>query len=66
MQQEYEFVIPPLFEGIDQLQEKYESSFKGIASSCRESYLDLLKSSSPEKAYETLSGKAFADLANLF
>ncbi len=66
MQHEYEFFIPPLFEGIDHLQERYETGFNGIASSSGESYRDLLKNSSPDKAYKAVSGKGFSDLSNQF
>ncbi|HOA36264.1 MAG: extracellular solute-binding protein [Dethiobacteria bacterium] len=66
MQREYEFFISPLFEGIDQLEERYETGFKSIASSCGDSYRDLLKNSNPEKAYEAVSGNALSELSNLF
>jgi hypothetical protein len=66
MQQDYEFFIPPLFEGSDQLQERYETGFKDIASSSGESYRELLNNSDPDKAYEAVAGKAFEDLSNQF
>ncbi len=66
MQQDYEFFIPPLFEGSDQLQERYETGFKDIASSSRESYRELLNNSDPDKTYEAVAGKAFEDLSNQF
>ena len=63
MQKEYSFYIPPLFEGIDELQKQYESQLKEIAAASRESYLDLLKSSDSKTAYEAVSkdiDKAFS------
>lgn len=62
MQGKYDFLIPPLFEGIDELQEKYEAGFKRTASSSRKSYRKLLKKSSPEQAYESVAGEARKDL----
>lgn len=55
MQKEYTFYIPPLFEGIDELQKQYESQLKEIAAASRESYLELLKSSDSKTAYEAVS-----------
>lgn len=67
MQKEYEFYIPPLFEGIDRLQESYESRFKEVAASARESYVELLASGGgPEKAYDTVAGGAFANFSGQF
>lgn len=56
MQKEYEFFIPPLFEGIDQLQNQYESQLRNAASSSRESYLAAVNSTDPESAYEAVAG----------
>ena len=66
MQKEYEFCIPPLFEGVDQLQGQYEDRFKELAAAARESYLELLNSSGPEEAYETVSSKSFKELTGEF
>ncbi|HHX86592.1 MAG TPA: extracellular solute-binding protein [Firmicutes bacterium] len=66
MQKEYEFCIPPLFEGVDQLQERYENKFKELAAPARESYLELLNSNGPEEAYEAVSSRAFRELSGEF
>lgn len=55
MQKEYEFYIPPLFEGMDELQKQYESQLKEMAAASRESYLELLKNSDSRTAYEVVS-----------
>lgn len=61
MQKEYEFFIPPLFEGIDQLQNQYESQLRDTASSSRKYYLDAVENTDPESAYEIVAGTAFQD-----
>jgi len=63
MQAEYQFFIPPLFEGIDQLQEQYESQLRETASSSRKLYLDIVTGSDSESAYEAVAGTAFKDFA---
>ena len=66
MQQEYVFLVPPLFEGVEQLQERYEAAFKDIAASSREYYGELIMNSEPRRAYETVTGRALLHLANQF
>lgn len=66
MQQEYGYFMPPVFEGAEQLQERYETAFKNIAASSRNSYRELAKNSSPARAYEALAGKALLDLSHQF
>lgn len=61
MQQEYKFFIPPLFEGIDQLQAQYESQLRDTASDSRESYLDAVASTDSESAYESVAITAYED-----
>ncbi len=51
MQQEYDFYIPPLFDGYDRLQNGYEARIKEIALASREKYLDLLQYMEAEAAY---------------
>lgn len=64
MEREYEFYIPPLFDGIDELEELYESQFKKITSKSRESYIELLKNYDSKTAYETVSNDAYESFIN--
>lgn len=64
MQSEFDFLTPPLFEGIDVLQEKYETLFRDTAFSAGENYKKFLENSSPEKACETATGNAYEDFAH--
>ncbi len=66
MQKEYEFYIPPLFDGIDQLQDQYQNQLKQIAAQSREAYIDLLKTGNPEMAYKTVSKDAYENFINGF
>lgn len=61
MQREYEFFIPPLFEGIDQLQDQYESQLRETASSSRQSYLNSMASGDSVSAYEEMAIDAYQD-----
>ncbi len=66
MQKEYEFYIPPLFEGIDELQKQYESQLKETATQSRKSYIELLKSNDQMTAYETVSNGKYNHFINKF
>ena len=66
MEQEYVFLVPPLFEGVEQLQQRYEAAFKDIAISSREHYCELIMNNDPHRAYETVSGRALLHLADQF
>lgn len=66
MQNEYEFYIPPLFDGIDELQAQYEGQLKEIAARSRNSYIDLLNSSNSAAAYETATNGKYNDFINKF
>ncbi len=66
MQKEYAFLIPPLFQGIDELQERYEAGFKEIASFSRESCRELALNSTLERAYEAVAESALTDFSNQF
>ncbi len=61
MQAEYEFFIPPLFEGIDQLQDQYESQLRDYARNSRESYLENVHTIDSESTYEAVAGTAYQD-----
>lgn len=66
MQEEYEFCIPPLYEGIDELQNKYESQLKEIAILSREYYKALLKVYDSKTAYENASDGIYESFARYF
>ncbi|MDD4171459.1 MAG: extracellular solute-binding protein [Syntrophomonas sp.] len=65
MQKEYEFYIPPLFDGIDELQKQYEGQLKEIATQSRISYIDSLKSGDSAAAYETAANGKYNDFINM-
>jgi multiple sugar transport system substrate-binding protein len=52
MQMEYDFYVSPLFDGVDVLQETYESGLKASAAKAREDYLSLLDTEDSSKAME--------------
>lgn len=66
MQNEYEFYIPPLFDGIDELEEKYEVEFKEIATESKKSYFKLLNSNDSLTAYEIISSNKYEDFISKF
>lgn len=58
MQAQYEFCISPIFDGVDTLQETYETNIKAMAMELRNHYITLLDAENSEKALESaLSGK---------
>jgi multiple sugar transport system substrate-binding protein len=68
MQKEYKFYIPPLFDGVDELQEKYQGLLLETASQSRKSYLEHLKGSDAKSdaktAYEAASKGVYEDFMN--
>jgi len=66
MEKEYEFCIPPLFEGIDELQKQYEGQLKETAAQSRKSYTELLQSSNPAVAYKTVANGKYNSFINEF
>ena len=60
MQQDYEFYIPPLFDGIDEMQKEYESQLRRVASDSRAS-LNHLSDSDKNTAYQTVAPAAYDD-----
>lgn len=64
MQKEYEFYIPPLFEGIDEIEVKYENNFKEVTSQSRKSYVNLIKTQDTITAYEAISNSKYDDFIN--
>lgn len=61
MQKEYDFYIPPLFDGFDELQKEYENKLKKIAAESREEYKKLLKNKDENTAFEMESEDVFDD-----
>ena len=61
MQEEYDFCIAPLFEGIDEWQAQYEKRFKEIAAASREAYREQLMNgdSTRVRVFESVSSRAF-------
>ena len=54
---EYDFYIPPVFEGFDSISKTYENDIKQSASEARARYIQLLESMEPEQAYaEAITG----------
>lgn len=66
MQQEYEFCVAPLFDGVDELQQLYESRLMETAAKSRQTYLDLLKTNSPDVAYQRTVEGVYQELAQSF
>lgn len=66
MQKEYDFYVPPLFEGIDELQKTYESRLKEYARASREAYLELLPDRGAELAFEAASEGVYEDFIQNF
>ena len=59
MQQEYDFYIPPVFDGFDQLQQDLEKRLKGIAQESREAYVGMLQEEEADIAFEKATKNAF-------
>jgi multiple sugar transport system substrate-binding protein len=59
MYNQYDFFIPPIFEGIDVLQKDYEMKLKQAAITDRNTYKSLLEKLDGETASEELSKDAF-------
>lgn len=66
MQKEYEFCTPPLFEGIDEVQDTYERCFRQTATASRQTYLNTLAHSDPQAAYEAAAHHAYESFVQEF
>ena len=64
MQKEYEFYLPPLFDGIDEIEAKYEAHFKEVTNQSRETYTNLIKTQDAITAYEKASNSIYEDFIN--
>lgn len=57
MNDKYTFIIPPLFEEIDQVQKSYENKLKSVTNESRNKYIRLIES--VDSAYETATEGVF-------
>lgn len=64
MKDEYEFYVPPLFEGLDELQVEYETLFLKTAKKSRDAYLELREQMDPETAYRSASEGSYQRFIN--
>ncbi|HOB19662.1 MAG TPA: extracellular solute-binding protein [Candidatus Atribacteria bacterium] len=64
MHDEYDFYIPPLFDSLDELQEKYENLFIKAINDYRDEYITLLESTDAETALKTVSEAAYKDFVS--
>ncbi|MDD3852137.1 MAG: extracellular solute-binding protein [Syntrophomonadaceae bacterium] len=64
MQKEYQFYIPPLFDGMDELQIEYEKHLKDTVAESRNTYIDLVNDSDSAAAYEAASNGKYQDFIN--
>lgn len=64
MQKEYEFYIPPLFDGIDEMQQEYESQLREVTASSRASYIDHLMVNDENTANEKVAPAALETFMN--
>jgi len=62
MQADYDFYIPPLFDGIDVLQDNYNGEIKSSASHSRALYQELLKNTDKDTAFREAVKDAFERL----
>lgn len=54
---EYDYYIPPVFEGFDMIRKNYETDYEKAATEARKKYLGLRETMDPEQAYkEAVSG----------
>ena len=51
MKEEYDFYVPPICKGMDEMQDEYEKLFLKTAKKSRDAYLELLKENNPDMAY---------------
>lgn len=66
MQMDYEFCIPPLFDGVDTLQSTFENNFKASASNTKNVYSSLQGTMSQEKALKQVLNGKYEEFGNTF
>lgn len=59
MYKQYDFFIPPVFDGIDVLQKNYENKLKQLAGEDRNKYMHLIGEKNSKKAFEESTGGSF-------
>lgn len=64
MQAEYDFFIPPLFDGIDVLQKSYTGTLMESAQRARADYLELLKNTGEEAAFHEATRNSFEEVTD--
>lgn len=64
MQEQYDFYVPPTFEGFEELQNSYEKKIKETVSISREEYLKLMEITDEANAYEKVSSGIYDDFIN--
>ena len=55
MQQEYDFYIPPVVDGFDEMQEDYEERLIATASNSKEKYQEQIQDRDPEEVFDSVS-----------
>ncbi|MFA5524070.1 MAG: extracellular solute-binding protein [Tissierellales bacterium] len=66
MQKEYTFYIPPLFDGVDELQKQYENKLRETALEGRQAYTELLNSMDSEMSYDAVFDQMYNEIINYF
>lgn len=66
MQKEYTFYIPPLFDGVDELQKQYEDKLRETAAKGRQAYIEILEVKDSETAYDAVSKDMYNDIIDCF
>lgn len=62
MQAEYDFYIPPLFDGIDVFQKTYTGTLMNSAQRARSAYLELLKNAEEDTAFREATRNSFEEV----
>ena len=55
MQQDYDFYIPPVVEGFDEMQKDYEERLIATASNSKEKYQEQIQDRDPEEVFDSVS-----------
>jgi len=59
MQQNYNFYIPPVFDGFDELENQYEINLKKVAKTSRTEFLKLIQHENPDTAFNKVAEGVF-------
>ena len=63
--EEYDFYIPPVFAEFNTISTGFESDFHILANKKRELYLEYLKTSEPDDAYEKAAHNALSEFIEM-